>query len=73
MGQSGIASAQFFFNSMERLLRFALPRDDPKCPICNFLAAGKPFVGPGKKSSPGKTAFYYAVDVPPEHFSLFVL
>ena len=65
--------APVFLQAAKRLLRFPLTRDDSKCPISNFLAAGKPFVGPGKKNGPGKTALYHAIDMPAEHFRLLVL
>src|SRR5206468_1844770 len=57
---------------VERFLWFALPCDDPKCPVCNFLAASKPFVSPGKKNRSGKATFYDAIDVPTEHVGLLV-
>src|SRR5262249_7104345 len=56
-----------------RFLRFALASDDPKRPICDFLATGKPFVGPGKKNGPCEAAFYNTVDMPAEHFGLLIL
>src|SRR6478672_7112761 len=73
MRRDGIAFSQFFFKPVKRLLRFALARDDSECPISNFLAAGKPFVGPGKKNRSSKTAFYHAIDMPGEHVGLLVL
>src|SRR5439155_578813 len=72
MRQGGIVSPQFFFKRVERFLWFALPCDDPKCPVCNFLAASKPFVSPGKKNRSGKATFYDAIDVPTEHVGLLV-
>jgi hypothetical protein len=73
MRQGGIVSAQFLFQRVERLLRSAFPRNDPKRPVGNFLAAGKPFVRPGKKNGSSKAAFYDAIDVPTEHLGLLVL
>ena len=60
-------------NRVERLLRFALPRDEAERPIRNFLAAREPFVRPGEKNRSGQTAFHHAVNVPAEHFGLLVL
>jgi len=66
MRQGGIVAAQFLFQRVERLLRSAFPRNDPKRPVGNFLPAREPFVRPGKKNGSSKTAFYDAVDVPTE-------
>src|SRR6266404_832557 len=73
MRQCGIALSQFFFKGIKCFLRLAVPSNDPKCPIRNFFTARIPFVRPGKKNRPCKTAFYYAVDMPPEHVGLLVL
>ena len=59
--------------SKECLLRLAPPGHDSKRPIGDLLIAGEPFVRPGKKNRPGKTALYHAIDVPAEHFSLLFL
>ena len=73
MRQAGAVSPQFFFKRVEGLLGFALPRDDAKCPVCDFLAAGEPFIRPCEKNGSSQAAFYHAIDVPSEHFGLFVL
>src|SRR4029079_2896890 len=73
MRRSRIVSSELFLNRVERLLRFAFPRDEAECPVRNFLAAGEPFVGPGEKNCSGKTAFHYAVDVPAKHLGLLLL
>src|SRR5436309_14231839 len=73
MRQAGIVSPQFLFERVERLLRFALSRDDAKCPVCNFLPAGEPFIRPSEKNGSSQTAFYHAIDMPTEHFGLFLL
>src|SRR5437016_8128468 len=57
----------------ERLLRLALARNDSKSPVHYFVAAGKPFVRPGKQNRPGQSALGHAFDVPAQHFRLFVL
>ena len=73
MRQSGIVAPQFFFERVECFLRFALARDDAKCPIADFLAASEPFVGPRKQNGSGKAAPDHAVDMPAEHLRLLVL
>ena len=73
MRQARAVSPQFFCKSIKRSLRFALSRDDAKCPVCNFLAAGEPFIRPCEKNGSSQTAFYHAIDVPTEHFGLFFL
>ena len=50
----------------------AIARDESKRPIGDFLLAGVPFVGPGKKDGAGESAFHHAVDMPAEHFGLLV-
>src|SRR5205814_6717097 len=73
MRRSRIVPAELFLNRVERLLRLALPRDYAKCPLRDFLTARKPFVRPGEKNRSGQAAFHNAVNVPAEHFGLFVL
>ena len=73
MRQGRIVVPQFFCKRIERLLRFALARDDAKCPVCNFLAAREPFIRPREKNGSSQAAFYHAVHMPAEHFGLFLL
>src|SRR5207245_10583148 len=44
-----------------------------KSPVRHFVAAGKPFVRPGKQDCPSQSAFGHALDVPAEHFRLLIL
>src|SRR5437588_7204496 len=73
MRQGGVVLAELLAQEKERLLRFALARDQTECPISDLLSAGEPFVGPGKEDRSGQPAFYDAVDVPAEHVGLLVL
>src|SRR5438093_4633841 len=73
MRRSRIVSAKLFLNGVKRLLWLALARDDAERPVRDFLAAGEPFVCPGKKNRTGEAALHNAVDVPAEHFCLFLL
>ena len=58
---------------MQRFFWLSIASDQPKCPIRNFLLAGVPFVGPGKKDCAGESAFNHAIDMPAQHFRLFLL
>src|SRR5436190_11445624 len=73
MGQAEIIAPKFFFERVECFFRYALSSDNPECPIRDFLATSEPFIRPRKKNSSGKTAFYDAVDMPTQHFGLFIL
>src|SRR5437667_9222198 len=73
MWQSGAVASQLFCKRVERLLGFAFARDDTECPVCNFFTAGEPLIRPREKNGSSQTAFYHAIDVPTEHFGLFVL
>src|SRR5947207_4069313 len=73
MGQAEIIAPKFFFERVECFFRYALSAYNPECPIRDFLATGEPFIRPRKKNSSGKTAFYDAVDMPTQHFGLFIL
>src|SRR5207237_3735880 len=73
MRQGGVVLAELVAQEKERLLRFALARDQTKRPIGDLLSAGEPFIGPGKEDRPGQSAFHDAVDVPAEHVGLLVL
>src|SRR5438093_12640745 len=73
MWQSGAVASQLFCKRLERLLGFAFARDDTECPVCNFFTAGEPLIRPREKNGSSQTAFYHAIDVPTEHFGLFVL
>src|SRR5437667_6764916 len=73
MWQSGAVASQLFCKRVERLLGFAFARDDTECPVCNFFTAGEPLIRPREKNGSCQTAFYHAIDVPTEHFGLFVL
>src|SRR5256714_4478752 len=73
MRKSGVILTELVAQKEKGFLRFALARDQTERPIVDFLAAGKPFVGPGEENGPGQSAFDHAVDVPAEHLGLLVL
>src|SRR3982751_6577629 len=58
---------------MQGLPWLSIARDQTECPICDFLLARVPFVGPGEENGAGQSALDYAVDVPAQHFRLLVL
>ena len=73
MRQGGIVLAESFAQHRIGFFRFALTRDDAECPIGHFVAAGEPFVRPGKQDRAGESAFRHTLDMPSQHFSLLVL
>src|SRR6478672_12045014 len=73
MRQGGVVVAEFIAKEKERLLRFALARDESESPVADLLPAGEPFVGPGEQYRSGEAALHHAVDVPAEHLGLLVL
>src|SRR5207248_9168540 len=73
MGQSRIVLAKFIVERVESFLWLAFASHDAESPVRYFVAAGKPFVCPGKQDGPGQAAFRHALDMPAEHFRLLVL
>src|SRR5205807_2413897 len=73
MRQGGVVLAELVPQEKERLLWFALARDQTERPISDLLSAGEPFIGPSKEDRPGQPAFHDAVDVPAEDVGLLVL
>ena len=73
MWQGGVFRTKFFPQRVKGFLWFPLTGNDSKCPIRNFLSAGKPFIRPRKENSSGKAALYNAVDMPTQHLSLLIL
>ena len=73
MRQSRIVLAKFIVQRVERFLWLTFAGHDPERPVRYFVAAGKPFVRPGKQDGPGQAAFGDALDMPAEHFRLFFL
>src|SRR5919106_4410366 len=71
--QSGVVLPELFPKRVKRFLRLPLPGYNPKAQTRDSLTAGKPFVRPGKENRSGKTALHHAIDVPTEHFGLFLL
>ena len=53
MWESRIILTEFVAERVERFFRLALTGHDSKRPIHHFVAAGKPFVCPGKQNRPG--------------------
>ena len=58
---------------MEDFFWLAVAGDQAKGPVGDFLFAGEPFVRPRKENGAGESAFHHTVDMPAEHFGLFVL
>src|SRR5689334_23943781 len=58
---------------MQRFFWLSITSDHSKRPIRDFLLAGVPFVGPGKEDCAGESAFNHAIDMPAQHFRLFLL
>src|ERR1700693_1812718 len=73
MRQRRVVLAKLVVQRVKRFLRLALARYEPERPVRYFVAAGKPFVRPGKQDGPGQSAFGHALDVPAEHFRLLFL
>src|SRR5258708_8827680 len=73
MRQSRIVLTELVAQRGEDFFRFALAGYDPESPVRHFVAAGKPFVRPGKQDCPSQSAFGHALDVPAEHFRLLIL
>src|SRR5947209_3287670 len=72
MRKNGVVLPEFVTQSMERFFRLPIARDEPECPIGDFLFAGVPFVGPRKENGPRKPTFNHAIDMPAQHFGLLI-
>src|SRR3954451_1989450 len=73
MRQGRVVLAEFVPQEKKRFFWFAFARDQAERPITDFLAARKPFVGPGKENRSGQSALHDAVDVPAKHLGLLLL
>ena len=71
-GREASSCPSFLCKREEGFFRRAIARDQPERPIGDLLLAGEPFVRPGEKNGAGKTTTHHAVDMPAEHFGLFL-